>query len=129
MAPLTVVRDDGASLGLSGIPGQPQYAYFTGLPGGRYTMQWGAGTPTNPKLYLNSGVAGDVSRVTMPYASAPGAVVRDYNSGRPLPAAASLAELEASSGDRYYYDAAGQQLHLKLVVQSGRDWGTLFVQP
>jgi cell migration-inducing and hyaluronan-binding protein len=129
VAPLTVVRDDGASLGLSGIPGNMQYGYFSGLPGGRYTMQWGAGTPTNPKLYLNSGLAGDVARVTMPYATAPGKVVRDYDSGHPLPAAASLAELESSTGNRYYYDATAQLLHLKLVVQSGRDWGTLFVQP
>ena len=129
IGPVTVVRDDGASLGLSGIPGYLQAAYFSSMPGERYTIQWGAGAPANPKLYLNSGQAGDVARVTMPYATAPGKVIRDYNSGHPIAAAASLAELEASSGDRYYYDAAGQALHLKLVVQSGRDWGTLFVQP
>jgi hypothetical protein len=44
-------------------------------------------------------------------------------------AAATLAELTASSGDRFYYDAGAGTLSLKLVAMAGRDWGTLFVRP
>jgi hypothetical protein len=79
-----------------------------------FTVRRSAGPPTVESLVVTS-------------ATVPGKVIRDYNSGHPLPAAASLAELESSTGDRYFYDAAGQRLHLKLVVQSGRDWGTLVV--
>ena len=44
-----------------------------------------------------------------------------------MTAAASLAELAASNGDRYYL--AGGVLHLKLVVQASRDYTTVHVAP
>ena len=68
-------------------------------------------------------------RLTLPYAQPTFLVIRDYNQSHPLPAAASLAELDASAGDRYYYDAVAGMLHLKLVTAAGRDWATAFVQP
>ena len=46
-----------------------------------------------------------------------------------MSAATGLAELAASGGDKYYYDAAAGRLHLKLVVMADRDWATLFVRP
>jgi hypothetical protein len=56
-------------------------------------------------------------------------VVRDYNSSNPLPPAADLAELEASPGDRYWYDTGTGMLHVKLVTRSERDWATIHVEP
>jgi hypothetical protein len=43
--------------------------------------------------------------------------------------AASVAEVNASNGDKFYYDAGSGTLSLKLVAMSGRNWGTLFVRP
>ena len=129
IAPLTIQRDDGASLALAGVPNNPSSAYLSAIPARRYTAQWGGAAPANPRLYLSGATPGDWVRVSLPYSGATMTVIRDYNSGHPLPAAASLADLDASTGDRWYYDAATGLLHLKLVVQAGRDWATLFVAP
>jgi len=129
IAPLTVQRDDGASLALAGVPNNPSSAYLSAIPGRGYTIQWGSAVPATPRLYLAGATAGDWVRVSLPYSSATTTVIRDYNTGHPLPAAASLAELDASTGDRWFYDSTTGLLHLKLVVQAGRDWATLFVGP
>ncbi len=126
---LTIQRDAGPTLAMTGVPGYTQAAYFTAIPGSHYTMQWAGTAPSNPKFYLNSGMAGDVSFVTMAYAAAPTSIVRDYYAGNQMAAAASLSELNASTGNRYYYDGTAHLLYLKLVVMDGRDWGTLFVNP
>ena len=67
--------------------------------------------------------------VSLPLSSPPPKVIRDYNGSQPLGSVADLAALSASNGDKYYYDAGSGTLHLKLVVQSGRDWATMFVTP
>jgi hypothetical protein len=56
-------------------------------------------------------------------------VIRDFNGSNPLPAAADLAELDASTGDRYWYDSGTGMLHLKLVTRSGRTSATIQVEP
>ena len=56
-------------------------------------------------------------------------VVRDFNSSNPLAAAVDLAELEASTGDRYWYDSGTGMLHLKLVTRTGRTSATIQVEP
>ena len=42
-------------------------------------------------------------------------------------AVGSLAELEASTGDKYFYDSVAGQLHIKLMPMPDRDWATVFV--
>jgi hypothetical protein len=80
-------------------------------------------------VYLNSANAGDWVRVSYPLSSPPPKVIRDYNYGRPISAAADLTELNNSTGDKYYYDSGTGTMHLKMVVQSGRNWATMFVVP
>ena len=72
---------------------------------------------------------GEWTRVTLPYPQAALKVTRDYNSSHPLPAAASLAELDASTGDRYWYDAGTGLLHLKMVTRAGWTSATVLVEP
>ena len=67
--------------------------------------------------------------MTLPYPQAALRVTRDYNTSQPLPAAANLAELDASTGDRYWYDAGTGLLHLKLVTRPGRTSTTVLVEP
>jgi hypothetical protein len=129
VSPLTVQRDDGTALALAGVPNNPQSASLSAIPGRGYTVQWGGATPANPRFYLSGASAGDVIRLTLPYPAATMTVIRDYNSGHPIAAAASLAEFDASTGDRWFYDTGTGLLHLKLVVQPNRDWATVFVQP
>jgi cell surface hyaluronidase len=129
VAPLTLVRDDAASQMFTGGGNQPDNASMSAIPGRGYTLQWSGASPTQPNLYLNSASVGDILRVSIPYATVPSKVIRDYDSGHPIPAAVDLAELDASTGNRFFYDTGTRMLHLKFVVQAGRDWATLFVKP
>jgi hypothetical protein len=127
VAPLTVVRDGAVSLDLVGVPGNPDAAFATVLPDHPYALQFSAGSVASPKLYLDNVAAGEWMEITLPYAQAPAKMVRDYWAGNPVGAVGSLAELQASSGDKYYYDAVAGQLHIKLMPMPDRDWATMFV--
>ncbi|HEY7027789.1 MAG TPA: G8 domain-containing protein [Gemmatimonadales bacterium] len=129
VAPLDVVRDDAVSLTLSGTGNQPEHAAMSVIPGRGYTLQWSGAQPPTPRVYLNDAVAGNSVMVSLPLSSPPPKVIRDYNTSQPLGAVADLASLSASNGDKYFYDGGSGTLHLKIVVQSGRDWATIFVTP
>ena len=60
----------------------------------------------------------------MPYPQAALRVIRDFNTSQPLPAAASLEELDAGTGDKYWYDTGTGMLHLKLMTRRGRTSAT-----
>jgi hypothetical protein len=92
-------------------------------------VEWGAGVPPRPRIHLDRSREGEWARVSFAWGNPNVDVIRDYNTSRPLAAAASLAELDASTGDRYYLDAGAGVMHLKLVTQAGRDWATMFVEP
>jgi len=129
VAPLTATRDDAAAVTLVGVPGNPNNALTTVLPGRAYTVQFAGAAPLRPRIQLNRTLEGEWARVTLPYAQAALKVTRDYNGAHPLPAAASLPELDASSGDRYWYDAGTGLLHLKLVTRAGWTSATVQVEP
>ena len=129
VAPLTLRRDDAVGLALAGVPDSRTSAYATAIPGRKYAVEWGAGVPPRPRIHLDRSREGEWVQVAFPWSNASVNVIRDYNTSRPIAAAASLAELEASAGDRYFHDAGAGVMHLKLVTQAGRDWATMFVEP
>ncbi|HUR93504.1 MAG TPA: hypothetical protein VMY76_02900, partial [Gemmatimonadales bacterium] len=129
VAPLTVIRDDAAALALVGVPGNPNTAYASLIPGRGYSVQFTGPAPLRPRVSLSRTLDGEWARVTLPYPQPALRVTRDYDTSHPLAAAADLAELEASSGDRYWYDAGAGALHLKLVTRAGRTSATLLVEP
>jgi cell migration-inducing and hyaluronan-binding protein len=129
VAPVTLTRDDAAALTLVGVPDNPNSAYASMVPGRGYTVQYAGAVPLHPRFYLNGTQAGEWVRITLPYPQATFRVIRDYNSSQPLAVAASLADLDASTGDRYFYDGGTGLIHLKLVTKTGRDWATAFVEP
>lgn len=128
VAPLTLVRDGAASLSLVGVPGNPESAFASVLPGSQYTIQYSGAVPLNPKLYLDNVGATDWVRVTLPYPQAPTRLVRDYWNGNPVDAVGSLAALDASTGDKYFYDTGTGLLQIKLAPMADRDWATMFVE-
>lgn len=129
VAPLTITRDDAAALTLVGVPDNPSSAHASMLPGRSYTLQFAGATPLRPRITLSRTVEGEWARLTLPYPQAALRVIRDFNSSSPLPAATDLAELDASRGDRYWYDAGTTMLHLKLVTRTGRTSVTIQVEP
>jgi hypothetical protein len=129
VAPLTLTRDDAAALALVGVPNNPRNANASVVPGRGYTVQFDGAVPLRPRLTLSRTVEGEGVRVTLPYPQAVFRVIRDFNSSQPLPAAADLAELEASTGDRYWYDGGTGLIHLKLLTRAGRTSATLSIEP
>jgi cell migration-inducing and hyaluronan-binding protein len=129
VAPLTFTRDDAAALTLVGVPDNPNSAHASLLPGRAYTLQYAGAMPLRPRVSLDRTLEGEWVRLTLPYPQATLRVIRDFNSSNPLPAAADLAELEASTGDRYWYDSGTGMLHLKMVTRSGRTSATIQVEP
>ncbi|HUQ15940.1 MAG TPA: hypothetical protein VM094_07775 [Gemmatimonadales bacterium] len=99
------------------------------MPGRSYTVQFAGTAPLRPRITLSRTVEGEWARLTLPYPQAALRVVRDFNSSNPLPAAVDLAELDASTGDRYWYDGGTGMLHLKLVTGTGRTSATIQVEP
>lgn len=129
IAPLTLTREDAAAVTLVGVPGNPNTAYTSLVPGRAYTVQFAGATPLRPRLSLSRTLEGEWVRVTLPYPQAALRVTRDYNTSHPLAAAASLAALDASTGDQYWYDAGTGMLHLKLVTRTGATSATVLVEP
>jgi cell migration-inducing and hyaluronan-binding protein len=128
VAPLTITRDDAAALSLVGVPDHPNNAYASLVPGRTYTLAFGGAVPLQPRLSLRNITEGEWVRLALPYPQAAPRVIRDFSS-QPLPAAASLAELDASTGDRFWYDVGTGLLHLKMVTRAARTSATIQIQP
>ncbi|MCU0625810.1 MAG: G8 domain-containing protein [Gemmatimonadaceae bacterium] len=129
VAPYTLRRDDGVSVSLVGIPGNPQWSNMTALRERTYTVSWPASPAQRPQLFLRGAQAGDWVRLIVPTPHASVRVIRDYDSGRPIAEAASLAELDAGAGNTYWHDRTARVVHLRLQVRDGRDWAALFIEP
>ena len=98
------------------------------LSGRKYTLQ-PALVPSKPRLYWRDAAPGDNARIGFPWTNASVKVWRDYDSGHPIAVAASLADLDASTGNVYYFDAAGSMMYVKLQVQTNRNYSTIFIDP
>jgi cell migration-inducing and hyaluronan-binding protein len=125
-APATVTRDDGVSLALAGSGNSPS-ALSLSVPLSRGYSLALAGALTKPQIGLWGVKPGDWARVSLPYSGSSITVYRDYWTGNKVTAASSLAELVASTGDRYYL--SGGVLYLKLVVMAGKEYATVHVGP
>lgn len=128
VAPMSLRRDDAATVSLVGVPGNLKTVRMSVPMGRRFELAWVTAIPRRLKLTLQRGDVGDWIQVAIPYqAGIPFSVVRDFGTSTPLPAAASLAEVVNGTGDRYYWDAATSILHAKLFIRSGRTSTTLQV--
>jgi len=129
IGPAVVQRDDGATMTYVGNGNDP-VQFLASVPTSRgFTVTPGGAVPLSPRLYATGMAPGEWIRVTIPYPNATARVSRDYSTTVFMPAAASLAALDASSGDRYFKDAATGLLHLKLQAQAGRDYAVVYVVP
>ncbi len=127
VAPLDLVRDDAAAANFVGVPNAPWVVSASVVPARGYSVAFQGGVPSSPQLYANQLTTTDWVRVSFPYPTALINVYRDYNTSVSIVAAGSLAELDASTGDKFYYDAGTGILHLKAMSRSNRTWATLFV--
>lgn len=127
VAPLTLTRDDLVATEYVGVPDQPQTVAASLVPGRGYTVTYRGAVPDRPQFVLNQSLAGEWVRITAPYPNPSFTAIRDGASL--LAAAPSLAVLEASTGDQYFYDLGAGLLHLKLVTRAGRTSTTVSVVP
>lgn len=133
--PLTLTRDDAVALSLVGIGNDATTTDNTSananLPTARrYRVTWNGAAPTQPYFTFTKARVGDWVRLEVPYPNGNVNVFRNYNRSASIPAAASIAEVDASTGNRFFYDTGTGILHLKLQASSASDYGnTLFVEP
>jgi len=125
-APATVTRDDGIALALAGS-GNTLSALQLSVPLARGYSVALANTLTQPRIGLSGVKPGDWVTVSLPYSGPTLTVYRDYYTGNKVTAAATLADVAASTGDKYYL--AGGVLYLKVVVMAGKDYATVHVVP
>ncbi|MEO7038602.1 MAG: G8 domain-containing protein [Gemmatimonadaceae bacterium] len=128
IAPLMIRRDDNVTGTMAGSGGSLTSINMSLLSGRKYTLQ-PALVPSKPRLYWRDAAPGDNARIGFPWTNASVKVWRDYDSGHPIAAAASLADLDASTGNVYYFDAAGSMMYVKLQVQTNRNYSTIFIDP
>jgi cell migration-inducing and hyaluronan-binding protein len=122
LAPATVTRDDGVALQLAGS-GNQLTALSLSVPLDRRYVVAPPAAVTRPRVALTGVPAGAGVRLSIPFAGAAATVWRDYATSDRLSAATSLAELDASAGEKFHL--AGGVLHLKLVVKAGRDYAAV----
>jgi cell migration-inducing and hyaluronan-binding protein len=127
VAPLTVTRDDAAATTFAGVPGAAWFVSASVVPGRGYSVAFQGPVPSSPQVFANELIATDWIRVSFPYPTGAINVYRDYNTSASIAAAATLAELDGSTGDKYFYDAGPGVLHLKAMAKSNRTWAALFV--
>jgi cell migration-inducing and hyaluronan-binding protein len=123
VAPAQIARDDGAALALAGVGNGPATVSVSVPLGRRYDLA-PAAAPTRPRVVVRNLRPGEWVRVSLPFAAGNLAAWRDYSTSSRVTPAATLAELDASAGDRYYL--AGGVLHLKLQARAGRDYAAVF---
>ncbi|MES2123733.1 MAG: G8 domain-containing protein [Gemmatimonadota bacterium] len=128
VAPLVLQRSDGPQVALVGIPGNPKVAQMSILPGRQYEIIWGVAPPPSPRITFQRAGVNEWIRITFAYPAANFIVKRDFGA-TPLPAAASLAEIDAGQGEKYYFDPVTQKITARLFVRTGRTSTTLQVVP
>ncbi|MGQ0548361.1 MAG: G8 domain-containing protein [Armatimonadota bacterium] len=125
LGPIIIRREDsGAAHDLVGFEGEnePSTFFHTGIMFGRtYRVQWKGAGPPHLWLFAEFGAPGEWVRLALPYAGRRFEIHRNGDAEHPLARARSLAELDASPGDRYYSD--GRFLYVKIAVQDGEEGG------
>jgi cell migration-inducing and hyaluronan-binding protein len=127
VAPLVLKRDDAVTSSQAGLGSN--FVSVSALPNRGYTVQYDADAPKTLQLDFQSLKAGDWVGLALPYPDIPFKLYRDAEESNVIVAVNSLAELNNSTGDRYFYDKATGLLYLKVVPVSGRDWARINVEP
>lgn len=127
-APLDLLRDDGAGERFVGTGNNPDRASISLVANRRYVFQTSANAG-DMRLNLRDARPGEWLEVEMPLSPAPSRIVRDYWAGNPMTLAPSLGVVRAGDGSTYWYDTTRRRLHLRMVVQEGRDWAHLRLYP
>jgi hypothetical protein len=128
IAPMMITRDDNVSGNMAGSGGSLTSINMSLLSGRKYKLQ-PALVPSKPRLYWRDASPGDNARIGFPWTNASVKVWRDYDSGHPIAAAASLSALDASTGNVYFFDAASSMIYVKLQVQPNKNYSTIFIDP
>ena len=121
LAPVTLRRADGPEHVLLGMPGAHRVFRTLLRPAYAYAATW-SGTSDRLRVILQDVAPGDAMLVSLPWTGAAPYAYRDWwvDDRALLGAYPSPEALAAAPGAGYHFD--GERLHLRLVVQSGRDY-------
>lgn len=126
VAPLTIRRDDGAEVRLVGVPNQPVQASMTVQAQRMFAISQEPAAGARLRLLLQRATPGEWVRVSFPFSGDSVALHRDYSQQR-MPAAASVAAVDAGAGESYHWDKGAGRITLKLFVRESRNSTTVQV--
>jgi len=135
ITPVTLSRDDtpAARTAMYGTVPPPQIATSVTanlIMARTYTVQFTGAEPGKLRLTMRLRSAGDWIRVAVPFSGTPIAYVyRDYNTSSQarLAGAASLAALDAGSGNLYFQDVAAGVVYVKMQIRPGYEYAVVDV--
>lgn len=119
--PVVLTRGDGRTQSLMGCCDDSDDAWTTVMPGRRYQVAFNGGTPDRSRFVLWRG-KGQWIELSLPMAS----VAKVTRWGWPLKQVDRLGALESAGDSAYFYDAAAQMLHVRLLGKG--DWEEVRVQ-
>ena len=109
-----LIRDDGAKRALGAMDGDPDNLHFVAIEDRPHTLNLPGPVPDR-LTFVRFEQAGKALRLSLSY---PASAFTVKLWGSNVPKAANLGDL-SSGGTRYFYDAAAQKLHLRLVSDDG----------
>lgn len=127
ITPFDVRRDDGQATPT--MVGYTQRWVALNVPTRRaYTVRYPGKAALGVRLAYDHLADGEWVRVTLPYTWAWFVMHREGDNYVAIGGVGSLAELDAAERTAYYYDAAAQLLHVKLVAKPGQPRGAVWLE-
>ena len=127
ITPLNVKRDDGKATPT--MDGYSQRWVALNVPTRRtYTVQYPTRAALGVRIAYDNLADGEWVRLTLPYTYGKFVMHREGDNWIPIAPVESLAELGAAPRATFYYDAAANLLHVKLVAKAGQPAGAVWME-
>jgi len=127
ITPFDVQRDDGQATPT--MTGYSQRWVALNVPTRRtYTVRYPGRAALGVRIVYDHLADGEWVRVTLPYTYAKFVMHREGDNFVPIGPVGSLAELESAERTTFYYDAARQLVHVKLMAKPGLQTGAVWLE-
>jgi YD repeat-containing protein len=127
ITPFNIQRDDGQVTPT--MDGYSQRWVALNVPTRRsYTVQYPGRAALGIRIAYDHLTDGEWVRLTLPYTYPKFVMHREGDNFVPINPAGSVAEVDGANRTTYYYDAASQLVHVKLIAKPGQPLGAVWLE-